>query len=381
MLKNGLSITAALGGVMAARILGLAVVIPTLSLYAVNLPYGSPTLAGATIGIYGLTQALLQIPFGALSDKIGRKTIVLIGLTLFVLGSVLAANVEDGWLLLLARALQGGGAIAAAINAWVTDVTHEKQRTAGMAILGASVGMTFLLALILGAPLVQWLTVPGVFWLSAGCGIIAMLVVLLLPPPPNNSQARRIDLKFLLARGDLQLLCAGVFVLHASLAAVFYVVPLWLNNNNTGTTYLWPLLIGAIIGLGSLRIVEKRRLTIFGFILMGILTSIGLASLIVFELDALLPGLALFFIGFVFLEAALPSTASKRAPEHAKGSAMGAYSSAQFMGIFVGGSLAGWLHANTNLSVILIVVTGLLGLWTLMLALRKQSLGQLPPNT
>lgn len=372
---------------MAARILGLAVVIPTLSLYAVNLPNGSPALAGATIGIYGLTQAILQIPFGALSDKIGRKTIVLLGLALFVLGSVLAANVQDGWWLLLARALQGGGAIAAAINAWVTDVTTEKQRTGAMAILGASVGMTFLLALMLGAPLVQWLGVDGVFWLSAASGAIAMLVVMLLPTPTVQNSARRIDLNFLLQRTDLQLLCAGVFALHACLAAVFYVIPIWLGGDITAsdhpdshtrdsvTAYVWPLLIGAAVGLAALGLAEKRQRVMPIAIIMGAIASIGLAVLFWFELGGLIISLSLFFIGFVFLEAALPSAASKRAPAQAKGSAMGAYSSAQFLGIFVGGSCAGWIGSLINLSSVILFAFGMMLLWTCTIALLNKHMG------
>lgn len=378
--KNGLKITALLGLVMAARIIGLAVVLPVLAHYANNLPGGTPALAAMAIGIYGLTQAVLQVPFGMLSDKTGRKAVVILGLGLFAVGSVLAAIADNAWLLLLARALQGGGAIAAVINAWVADITTDKQRTAGMAILGAAVGMTFLLALIAGAPLANAIGVSGLFWLSAGLAIAGSMTVLLLPTPPNAVRASKPDFKLILARRDLLVLDSGVFVLHLALAAVFFAVPLLLSqaNNTTldGSFYVWPLLAGAVLGLPLLFAAEKMKQLPIGLLMMAAATVLGVAVLALSDGNILWLqlGLGIFFTGFVFMEAAMPSMTSKRAPADAKGAVMGTYSSSQFFGIFCGGGVAALLSGWLGLIAVLVAACLLLSVWLLILLLNRQHL-------
>jgi MFS family permease len=366
------------------RVLGLFMILPVFSIYAEQLPQVTPLLVGIAIGIYGLTQAMLQIPFGMLSDRFGRKPIITIGLSLFALGSVVAAMSTTIVGIIIGRALQGGGAIASAALALTADLTQEEHRTKAMAILGMSIGMSFTIALILGPVFNQWIGVSGIFWLTALFAIIAIGILYLIVPKPLVSRLHRdaepvpAQFKRILADQQLLRLDIGVFLLHWFMTSLFIELPLVLKTQ-LAVEHHWylylPILIGSVmIAIPFIIIAEKYRAlkSIFsGAIVVLALSQVGFAFLhdswfgIVFMLF-------LFFVAFNLLEASLPSLISKVAPVDSKGTAMGIYSSCQFLGVFVGGAVGGWLHQHYQMNTIFMFYSGLALIW-FMLAVTMRS--------
>ncbi|MFN2330803.1 MAG: MFS transporter [Halomonas sp.] len=375
-----------LASLYATRMLGLFMVLPVLALYADDLTGATPLLVGLALGVYGLTQALLQIPFGALSDRIGRKPVIAFGLVLFMIGSVVAANAESIGGVIAGRSLQGSGAVAAAIMALLADQTREQVRTAAMATIGLSIGVAFALAMVLGPWLAAGFGLSSVFWFTAALALLGIAVLWkLVPPAPRRLQHRdvgieRSQLTATLGRHELLRLDLSIFSLHLILMAIFVAVPFRLLEagiavERHGLTYLGVMLL-AFAGMVPLVILAEKRRQMKAMCLLAIgaitLSLGGLAGL-EGSLWGLLGWLLLFFIAFNLLEATLPSMLSKLAPAGAKGTAMGVYSTSQFLGAFLGGVLGGFLAQQWGLAAVF-VGCGLLGVvWLALMA------GMTPP--
>lgn len=348
---------AGLASIYFMRMLGLFLILPVFALYAEDLSGATHALAGLAIGIYGLTQALLQIPFGIASDRLGRKPVIVVGLLLFVAGSVVAAMSDSIWGIIVGRALQGSGAIAAAVMALNADLTREEVRTRAMASIGMSIGMAFFLSLLLGPALAHWIGVSGLFWLTAALALLALAMLAWVVPSPAVSSLHRdaqpvwSQLGAVLANKELLRLDGGIFVLHAVLTSLFVAVPFVLRDRlglepaMHSWVYLVVLLISVALMVPFVIMAERKRRmkpVFLGAVFAAVLAALGLSWM-----DDRLwwVGLCLvvFFAGFNVLEASLPSMVSKVAPADSKGSAMGVYSTSQFMGAFVGGSLGGVL--------------------------------------
>ena len=340
--------------------IGLFMVLPVFSLYAQTLGGATATLIGVGMGIYGLAQALFQIPFGILSDRCGRKPMIVIGLVIFAIGSLIAGCAHSIWLLILGRTLQGIGAVGSTILAMIADLTREEQRSKAMAITGMSIGFSFTLAMLLGPLLTKWMTVSQLFYLAALFGIAAISVLYLFVPTPQHVSWHRDAepelasfLKLLIAP-ELAKLNSGIFILHAIFTASFVVIPISLLDNaglpanEQWLLYLPTLLLASFFALTLIGIAERQQRA-KPYFLGGILL-LTLSEILLWQAQANLTlvfiGLSCFFAGFSLLEAFLPSLVSRIAPVTRKGSALGIYSSAQFLGIFVGGVLGGWLYGQ-----------------------------------
>ncbi len=371
--------TFSLASIYALRMLGLFMILPVLSLFTEKLPHATPVLIGLAISIYGLTQALLQIPFGLLSDKIGRKKVIVAGLLIFSAGSIIAALATDIYGVIAGRALQGGGAIAAAVMALLADLTQEVHRTKAMATIGASIGVSFGVAITVGPVIAAHFGVSGVFWLTAGLALLAILVILIIVPNPEKIIVHRdaetdvSQFSQVLRNVDLLRLDYGIFVLHLILTASFVIVPLLLRDSGILPAQHWmvylPILISSMIVMIPFIILaeKKRRMkaVFVGAIVTIVLANIGLA-LYAESLYTLLGFLWLFFVGFNLLEATLPSLISKTAPSDQKGTAMGAYSSSQFLGAFTGGLVGGWLYGQFGMQAVFWFAAAMAASWVLV---------------
>lgn len=346
-----------LAGIFALRMLGLFLILPVFALHAEGLPGTTPLLIGLAIGAYGLTQALLQIPFGMLSDRIGRKPVIFGGLILFAIGSVVAALADDIQGVILGRVLQGSGAIAAAVMALAADLTREEVRTRAMAGIGVSIGMAFALALVLGPVLAQGIGLDGIFWFTALLALGGILILALVVPTPDHSSVHRdaepvaSQIRGVLAQRELLRLDFGVLTLHMLMTSLFLVVPLSLAAAGLAAAHHWwvylPVLVLSMVAMVPfiIQAESKGRMkpVFLGAVLVLVLALVGL-----YELRSGIASLAiflfLFFTAFNLLEASLPSLISKIAPAGAKGTAMGVFSTSQFAGAFFGGLLGGWVH-------------------------------------
>ena len=372
--------TMALSSIMGLRMLGLFMILPVFSLYARDLPDATPTLIGLAIGIYGLTQALFQIPFGMLSDKIGRKPVITIGLLIFALGSVIAANSDTITGIIIGRMLQGSGAIAAALMALLADSTREDHRTKAMSMIGLSIGMSFTVALMVGPILNQWIGVSGIFWLIAILALLGIAVLYLFIPQPTHTYFHHdtepvpAQFKSVLSNRQLLRLDFGIFTLHMQLTAIFMVIPLILQDKirlavgEHWKIYLPVLLVSFMLMIPFIIIAEKKRQMKKVFILAIAILCTTQLLLIPFHdsLWAIVTLILLFFLGFNILEASLPSLISKIAPPTMKGTAMGVYSTSQFMGAFIGGLGGGWLYQNHGLTAVFLLCALGSGLWLLL---------------
>ncbi|KAF3977891.1 MAG: MFS transporter [Methylococcales symbiont of Iophon sp. n. MRB-2018] len=357
--------TFSLASIYALRMLGLFMILPVLSLFAEQMEGATPLLIGLAISVYGLSQAILQIPFGLLSDRFGRKKIIIIGLIIFSAGSVIAAVSTTIYGILLGRAIQGCGAIAAAIMALVADLTQEVHRTKAMATIGASIGISFAVAITLGPILASYMGITGIFWLTAVLALLAILVVVFIVPNPKKSivhcDAELVPSQFfsVLKTPDLLRLDYGIFILHLCLTASFVVLPLLLRDAGLSAEKHWmvylPILITSMaVIVPFIIIAEKNRQLKKVFVSAIIILMLANLGLFKFfdDLYGIIGFLALFFCGFNLLEATLPSLISKTAPGDLKGTAMGAYSSSQFIGAFVGGVSGGWLYGEMGAEIV-----------------------------
>ena len=369
-----------LAGIYSLRMLGLFLILPVFALYAEHLQGVTPMLVGLAIGAYGLTQALLQIPFGMLSDRIGRKPVILGGLLLFAIGSVVAATSDSIWGVILGRALQGSGAIAAAIMALAADLSREEQRTKVMAVIGMSIGLAFIMALILGPLLNGLIGVPGIFWLTALLAILGMGIVLFFVPTPESrnihcdSEAVPAQFGRVLSNINLLRLDLGIFMLHLIITSVFLAVPLALRDNvgmesdSHWMVYLPVLLISIIAMVPFIVVAEKRNKMKSVFLGAVLALAFALSGLYFWHTSfaGLMVSLALFFTAFNLLESILPSIVSKVAPLTSKGTALGVYSTSQFAGAFVGGVTGGWIHGEFGLAGVFLFGASAALLWLLV---------------
>ena len=378
--------TVALASVYAVRMLGLFMILPVFAIYAKELAGVTPFLVGLAIGIYGLTQAVFQIPLGTLSDRIGRKPVIVGGLLVFAAGSVVAAVSHSIYGVVAGRALQGAGAIAAAVMALAADLTREEQRVKMMASIGMSIGLSFSLALVLGPVLDQWMGVQGIFWLTALLALLAIGIVLLAVPSPVHTHAGRDTavvadaLRRVIGDPELLRLDLGVFALHLTLTANFVVVPVLLRDlggldvGRHWLVYLPVMGLSFFLMLPFLIIGEKRhklKPVFVGAVGLLLLAELGLAE-VAQGLWGLILSLFLFFAAFNLLEASLPSLVSKIAPPDAKGSAMGVYSTSQFLGAFVGGALGGALYGHYGAEGVFAGGALMIALWLLAAATMRQ---------
>jgi len=345
--------------VYALRMLGLFMILPVFSLHADDYSGATPLLTGLAIGIYGLTQGLFQLPFGYLSDRFGRKTIIVTGLLIFCAGSMVAAEAESITEVIAGRALQGLGAIAAAVMALAADLTREEVRIRIMAVIGMSIGASFMISMVIGPVIAAEFGLRLLFWMTAGLALLGILVIIFITPQPprqgfhRDAQLSAKDIGSILANPELLKLGFGVFVLHLVLSATFVIFPLLLQQNlmvEEGLhwrTYL-PVFALSVLFLPPMIIVaEKLRKAHAVFLLavgMLVAAEVGLAWSSSYAIAFSM--LVLFFGAFNFLEAVLPASVTRIAPADMKGTAMGLFSSAQFLGAFSGGLVGGILLAT-----------------------------------
>lgn len=385
---NGVEVRAAyaLAIVFAARLIGLFMIYPVFATFAEDLAGATPTMVGLALGAYGLTQALLQIPFGLLSDRLGRKPMIVAGLLIFGLGSVVAALATSIEGVLIGRVLQGAGAVGAVILALVADLTREENRTKAMAIIGITIGLSFAVAIAAGPALVGPIGVPGIFWLTAGLAVVGIAIVLLIVPDPERVRRHRDAetvpalLGRVLRNRDLLRLDFSIFALHAILTASFLAVPHLLSTSLSLTAsrewmvYL-PVLAGSVVLMVPALIVAEKhgRMKEIFLATIALLGASQAALMLGGDQTAVaIAALVAFFTGFNIMEASLPSLVTKTAPADAKGTATGVYSSAQFLGIFAGGALGGIAYGAAGTDGVFVATLGIAVLWFLVaLALRR----------
>ncbi len=378
--------TFALASIYAFRMLGLFMILPIFSLYINRIPGATPLLMGFALGIYGLTQGVLQIPFGACSDRFGRKPVIIFGLALFMIGSIIAARAHSIQFLILGRGIQGAGAVGSTLTALLADNTTEENRLKAMSSLGMTIGLAFMLALLLGPLLNSWIGLAGIFWFTAGLAGLSIVVLLkFVPTPPGHflqrdSAAVFKQFKPILTMPELLRLDAGIFCLHALLTALFVVIPLilvdqaGLAENQQWMIYFPVLLIAFVLMLPFIILAEVKRQMRWIFIGAILVLTISQVLLARFHLHPVMIALILvfFFAAFTFLESSLPSLIAKIAPAGSKGTAMGIYSSAQFLGILAGGSFAGFCYGKWGPDSVFALCTGL-GLVWLLIALGMKN--------
>jgi predicted MFS family arabinose efflux permease len=357
--------TWSLAGIYALRMLGLFMILPVLSLFAEQLEGSTPALIGLAMSIYGLPQVLLQVPFGLLSDRFGRKKMIIIGLLLFFIGSVIAALSSTIYGVLVGRAFQGAGAVSAVIMALVADLTQEVHRTKAMAIIGVSIGASFGVGIVAGPIISQFGGVQGVFASTAVLTLLAMLAIIYIVPNPQKSKLHRDaevvpgEMLHVLKNPDLLRLNYGIFTLHLILMAIFVVVPSLMRKAGLAAgqewlVYLPVFVISMAFAVPFVILAEKKRK--MKQVFLGAITVLAMAELglsaVHQDLVGIIGFLGLFFCGFNLLEATLPSLVSKTAPADLKGTAMGAYSSSQFMGLFLGGVVGGWFNGKFGVTAV-----------------------------
>lgn len=365
----------AVGGlslIYALRMIGMFMVLPVLALYARALPVPASDLQiGLAIGLYGLTQAALQIPLGWLSDRIGRRPVVIGGMLVFALGSFIAAGATSIEGVLLGRAVQGMGAVSAAVSAWLADVTRTEVRTTAMAILGVGMGAAFILALVLGPVLAGVVGVPGLFLLTGVAALTSLPILLWAVPTGPRLPPTAGGLRMALSSGTLMRLNGGILVLHATMAALFVAAPLALADTLSlpmaahWKVYLPVLLLSIVPVFPVIRATERYgRMPVVFVGAIGLLAvALGLLALGAHTAAVLLVALLMFFIAFNFLEGALPSLISRAAPPAFKGAALGVYASGQFLGGFSGGLLGGLALGWGGVSAVFAVAAVLPLLW------------------
>ncbi|MGY8527642.1 MFS transporter [Paracidovorax citrulli] len=361
-----------LASIFALRMLGLFLILPVFAEYARSLPDGHDAQRiGLAMGIYGLMQAFLHIPLGWLSDRVGRKPVMVGGLLLFVAGGAVAAMSDTLTGITIGRALQGMGAISAAITACIADLTSERNRTKAMAMVGGSIGLTFALSLVIASPLLRTIGMPGIFALMSALGVLAIAVTLFLVPTPPAPEANRLPLRQVLLHADLARLNAGVLALHAAQVAMFMVVPGMLVSAGLPVdahwkVYLPVVLLSFVLMLGPMIAAERHgriRPVVLGAV--ALMTLVQLLFAVVHGLWAIVGVLLLFFIAFNVLEAMQPSLVSRYAAA-SRGAALGVYNTMQALGLFLGGALGGWLLQHQGPSGVFFGCAAAMGLWLII---------------
>jgi len=386
MNKQELRAAGSLAAVFSVRMLGLFMIYPVFAAFARQLAGATPYKIGLALGIYGLSQGLLQMPFGLLSDRIGRKAMIVFGLILFGLGSVVAANSRSIDGMIWGRVLQGSGAVGSVILALVADLTSEENRTKAMALVGMTIGFSFLVAIVTGPVIAAWIGIGGIFWLMGALALVGIAITAVVVPKPGRMRIHREAeavpalLGSTLRNPELLRLDFGIFALHAMLTASFLVVPellhgtLGVTSRDQWLVYLPILLVSVAIMVPAIILAERHRR--MKTVLVGAVGALAASQLMLaiggHEVFVLLAAVTLFFAGFNIMEASLPSLVTKTAPSGSTGTATGVYSSSQFLGIFVGGVAGGWVNQAEGAGGVFILACGLAMLWLLVAASMRR---------
>lgn len=385
MLPEELRATWGLGLVFSLRMLGMFMVLPVLTTYGMALSGATKPLIGIAIGIYGLSQAIFQIPFGLISDRIGRKPLIVGGLLVFAIGSVVAAMSDSIWGIILGRALQGAGAIAAAVMALLSDLTREQNRTKAMAFIGVSFGLTFALAMVLGPIITHALGLSALFWGIAVLALLGIVITLFAIPTAKNHQLNRESAMIsggfskVLKNSRLLKLNIGILCLHTLLMATFLALPPAMEAAGVvpadqWQVYLLTMLVSFAAVVPVIIYAEKQRKMKQVFVICVTLLLLSEVTLWLSSqrLWLIFIGVQLFFIAFNVMEAILPSLISKESPAGYKGTAMGVYSTSQFLGVALGGGLGGWLYGINGLSTVFIGGMIVCLLWLILSTTMQQ---------
>ncbi|MCO4158479.1 MFS transporter [Citrobacter amalonaticus] len=385
MTPGELRATWGLGTVFSLRMLGMFMVLPVLTTYGMALQGASQALIGLAIGIYGLAQAIFQIPFGLLSDRIGRKPLIVGGLAVFILGSIIAALSDSIWGIILGRALQGSGAIAAAVMALLSDLTREQNRTKAMAFIGVSFGITFAIAMVLGPIITHALGLNALFWMIAILATLGIILTLWVVPDSDNHVLNRESgmvkgsFSKVLAEPKLLKLNFGIMCLHILLMSTFVALPGQLADAGLPAAEHWKVyLVTMLISFGSVvpfiiyAEVKRRMKRVFLFCV----ALIVIAEVVLWGAGShfweLIIGVQLFFLAFNLMEALLPSLISKESPAGYKGTAMGVYSTSQFLGVALGGSLGGWVDGMFDGQTVFLAGAFLAVVWLVVASTMKE---------
>ncbi len=399
MSRRELRASLGLSGVAGLRMLGMFIILPVFALYARELPGGDDKfLVGFALGAYGLAQALLQIAFGRLSDRWGRKRTIYLGLAIFAAGSFVAAFADDIYMVTLGRALQGAGAISAAVIALAADLTSDANRTKAMAIIGVTIGAAFALSMVIAPVLAGAIGLPGIFAMTGVLALCAAGVVRFVVPAPAEDARRNgepVPLSAVLRDGQLMRLNVGILVLHAMLMALFVELPLSLEAHLPAQAH-WkvylPVMLASVAIMVPAMLASERRGRQKSAFLCSVVV-LGAAAAVLGggaqSLPWMVAGLVLFFAAFNLLEASLPSMVTKQAPPAAKGAAIGVYSTLQFVGTFAGASAAGWLAQHYGREAVFALCVALAAVWFAVaagmkppqrLATRRYELPRMAPD-
>lgn len=370
------------------RMLGLFMLIPIFSVYALQLSSATPKLVGIALGSYGLTQALLQIPFGILSDRIGRKTVLSLGFILFALGSFLGAVTSSIYGMMLARAVQGAGAVGSVLIALLADLTPVEERTKAMAFIGVAIGLSFTVSMLISPLVADYMGLSGIFYITCILASLCFMALhTIIPSPPkrdsiNQPASRWSMFRHVLLDKQLQTLNLGVFSQHLILTATFFCVPIllqrYIHEEHVSQPWMFylPLMIFSFVVMLSILIISERKrrsqqvfvISIFGTALSQFALHLSEANWFAFCFF-----MFTYFVVFNYLEASLPSQVSKQSGELHRGTAMGIYSTSQFMGIFAGGGLAGFLYSVAQSKGIFITNSIIALLWGIITVLQSRS--------
>jgi len=371
MSKRELRASISLASIFGLRLLGMFIILPIFALWTQGRPGWNLQLAGIAMGAYGLTQGILQIPFGWLSDRHGRKPLLYVGLALFAAGSFLCAASESPWAMIAGRVVQGAGAVSAVAIAMVADLTRESQRTKAMAIIGVSIGAVFAISLVAAPFLERMIGVPGVFALTGYLALAALAVVRWVVPdaPEQKRSASAVAFTAVLRDPELLRLNVGIFAIHAVLMAMFVVVPVALVHAGSPAAEQWWIYL-ASVGAGSVLMLPALIGPAAAHERPVFLASIGVVALslgiMIARLDsvaAIVTALVIYFAGFNVLEAKLPALVSRAAPREATGAATGVYSSVQFLGTFFGAAAGGAIAQHAGFHAVLVSCLVVTGVW------------------
>lgn len=374
-----------LGCVFSLRMLGMFMVLPVLTTYGMALNGASEALIGIAIGIYGLAQAVFQIPFGLVSDRIGRKPLIVGGLLVFALGSAIAAISDSIWGIILGRALQGSGAIAAAVMALLSDLTREQNRTKAMAFIGVSFGITFAIAMVVGPIVTHAFGLHALFWMIALLALAGIAITLTVVPSADahvlnrESSIVRGSFSKVLSNARLLKLNFGIMCLHILLMSSFVALPLAMQHAGLAASEHWKVyLVTMLVSFAAVVpfIIYAEKYRRMKQVFMGCVAVLFCAEVLLWlaglHLWGIIAGVQLFFVAFNVMEAILPSLISKESPAGYKGTAMGIYSTSQFIGVAIGGSLGGWLYGLQGAGWVFIAGAVIAAVWFVVSSTMKE---------